>query len=371
MKKRIISVLLSFSMITSLTSFTCSAEINKKEEPFPALADFESQNVYLIFYKAPDLTKFELEAEQKRHDYIYELYQSGVTENEVQRKSTEYYQELRLNYIKEAYKEAAQQVLTDIGADPLKAWCSSYSPTIVCELDDEQLAKAGASALITDISAYIQPYLTPAFSNSEKFIDLLTNDENGNSVLPTDIKVDAVLDCSNDYYNTDYLVIYGLSSVKEIRDVIACLNKQSKFHWENPIEDFSGCIYDLTSENTLSNNNVRIILFVDNLLPGFGGVSPSYYSEEVGFDVTPYIFYLGDASSDFKIDATDASKILSLYSMLSTIPDYEITNEEKKTMDVNLDGNVDASDASQVLSYYSYVSTGGSKNIKEFLSDAQ
>ena len=372
MKEKVMSVVLAFLLASGFTTFTCSAESTETQEPTPALSEFETASVYWIFYKAPDTSKIEETAEQQRQEYINELYRSGATEKEVEQKSTEYYKEVRLNYLKETFKEAAEQVLTDIGADPSKAWCSSYTATIVCELDDEQLAKARASALITDISAYTQPDLTPetpAFSNSEEFIDLLTKDENGNSVLPTDIKVDAALDCSNNYYNIDYLIIYGLNSVKEIKNVIDCLNKQTKYHWENTIEDYSGCEYLLFSENTLSKNVIRIAIFVDNSLPGFLEMSPSAYSDVVGFDVTPYIFYLGDANGDARIDATDSSKILSLYSTLSTTSDYEITDEEKKTMDVNLDGNVDASDASQVLSFYSYVSTGGSKNIKEFLSE--
>ena len=323
MKEKVMSVVLAFLLASSCTSFTCSAESTETQETPPAQSEFETANVYWIFYKAPDTSKIEETAG-----------------------------ELRLNYLKKAYKEAAEQVLTDIGADPSKAWCSSYSATIVCELDDEQLSKARTSALITSISTYTQPDLTPetpAFSNSEEFIDLLTKDENGNSVLPTDIKVDAVLDCSKSYCHVDYLVIYGLNSVKEIKNVIDCLNKQTKYYWENFIEDYSGCIYYLMSGNTLSKNSIRIAIFVDNVLPGFLKMSPSAYSDEV--------------------DATDASKLLSVYTTLSTTSDYKITDEEERTMDVNLDGNIDASDASQVLSYYSYVSTGGSKNIKEFLSE--
>ncbi|MCR4889189.1 MAG: hypothetical protein K5979_08455, partial [Ruminococcus sp.] len=216
MKEKVMSVVLAFLLASSCTSFTCSAESTETQETPPALSEFETANVYWIFYKAPDTSKIEETAEQQRQEYIRELYRSGAAEKEVEQKSTEYYKELRLNYLKEAYKEAAEQVLTDIGADPSKAWCSSYTATIVCELDDEQLSKARTSALITSISTYTQPDLTPetpAFSNSEEFIDLLTKDENGNSVLPTDIKVDAVLDCSKGYRHTDYLVIYGLNSV--------------------------------------------------------------------------------------------------------------------------------------------------------------
>lgn len=373
------SVVLALLTATFLTPFTGSAESTEMEQSLPALSEFETNNVYWIYYKAPDASKDEKVAEQKRHDYIYELYQSGVTENEVQQKSTEYYQNLRLEYLKKAHEEAANQVLRDIGVDPSKAWCSSYSSTIVCELNDEQLAKARTSGLINDISDYSQADFKPeteipTYSNSKEFIDLLTSDEDGNSILSPDIKVDAMFNCiksPNSNYSIDYLVIYGLSSINSIRKEIESLNKQTRFHWENPIEDYNGCVYHLTSENNISNNIVSIIVFVDNEQLGYQKTSPKTLSNEVGFDVTPYLFYLGDANGDFRIDATDASKILSLYSISSTTLDSEITDEEKKVMDVNLDGYVDASDASHVLSYYSFVSTGGTKNIKTFLSEGE
>ena len=212
----------------------------------------------------------------------------------------------------------------------------------------------------------------PTYSNSKEFIDLLTSDEDGNSILSPDIKVDAMFNCiksPNSNYSIDYLVIYGLSSINSIRKEIESLNKQTRFHWENPIEDYNGCVYHLTSENNISNNIISIIVFVDNEQLGFQKTSPKMLSNEVGFDVTPYLFYLGDANGDFRIDATDASKILSVYSISSTTLDSKITDEEKKVMDVNLDACVDASDASQVLSYYSYLSTGGSKTIKQFLKE--
>lgn len=102
MRKKVMSVVLALLTATFLTPFTGSAESTEMEQSLPALSEFETNNVYWIYYKAPDTSKDEKVAEQKRHDYIYELYQSGVTENEVQQKSTEYYQNLRLEYLKKA-----------------------------------------------------------------------------------------------------------------------------------------------------------------------------------------------------------------------------------------------------------------------------
>ena len=103
-----------------------------------------------------------------------------------------------------AVKEMGKQRYAELSAKcPSKDLAKEFISNRFMQLELEQLAKARASALITDISAYTQPDLTPeapAFSNPEEFIDLLTKDENGNSVLPTDIKVDAALDCSKSWW---------------------------------------------------------------------------------------------------------------------------------------------------------------------------
>lgn len=108
-------------------------------------------------------------------------------------------------------------------------------------------------------------------------------------------------------------------------------------------------------------------MFADDVLPGFTGYDPAIYSEKVGFDVKPYISFLGDTNDDFKLDSTDASAILSAYAKVQTDDGYVLSKDDIKKMDVDGNSSVDAVDASCILSYYTYTSTGGSGTLRDFL----
>lgn len=68
----------------------------------------------------------------------------------------------------------------------------------------------------------------------------------------------------------------------------------------------------------------------------------------------------GDIDGNRRIDATDASLVLSEYTLLSTGFDGEFSSKQSVQADVNKDGSVNASDASKILAYYAENSTGGS-----------
>lgn len=70
------------------------------------------------------------------------------------------------------------------------------------------------------------------------------------------------------------------------------------------------------------------------------------------------VYTLGDVNNNGKIDAIDASMILSEYVASATNNTTAFTEEQKKAADVNLDGNIDAIDASKILAYYSATATG-------------
>lgn len=65
---------------------------------------------------------------------------------------------------------------------------------------------------------------------------------------------------------------------------------------------------------------------------------------------------LGDPNGDGKINAIDASEILSIYSRHAT-QKTQPSKEEINYCDVDYNGKVNATDASYVLSYYVYMST--------------
>ena len=65
----------------------------------------------------------------------------------------------------------------------------------------------------------------------------------------------------------------------------------------------------------------------------------------------------GDINSDGKVDAVDASCVLTYYSEQSTGKNTTFTAEQVSAADLNSDGRTDANDATMILAYYAYIST--------------
>ncbi|MCR4638496.1 leucine-rich repeat protein [Ruminococcus sp.] len=68
-------------------------------------------------------------------------------------------------------------------------------------------------------------------------------------------------------------------------------------------------------------------------------------------------YNLGDVINDGKINAVDASEVLTYYANISTNKEGGFTDTQKLAADVNNDGLVNAVDASCILAYYAYLST--------------
>lgn len=89
----------------------------------------------------------------------------------------------------------------------------------------------------------------------------------------------------------------------------------------------------------------------------------------VGLNSSAESLSIGDLNSDGVVDSTDASDILSVYSLLSTGNKSEVDEKKYNVSDVNNDGYIDSTDSSEVLTYYSYVSTGLNRNFSEYMQD--
>lgn len=82
---------------------------------------------------------------------------------------------------------------------------------------------------------------------------------------------------------------------------------------------------------------------------------------------SPVKYELGDINNDSKINAVDASTVLSYYAMVSTNKDGGLDDNQKAAADVNHDGSINAVDASIILSYYAYISTKEKINFNEYI----
>ncbi len=78
--------------------------------------------------------------------------------------------------------------------------------------------------------------------------------------------------------------------------------------------------------------------------------------------------HLGDIDGDNKVNSSDATNILGVFSALSTGSETGLTEEQLIRADVNNDKKVDSKDATSVLGYYGYTSTGGTASIDEYVT---
>lgn len=306
---------------------------------------------------------------ENTQDKSYWIFYKDIDTKEIDERSHGNY-DLRLELIKAAYAEASAKILKELGVEKNSdVFCSSFTNTIVCPLTDEQYAKAQKSENIEQITVFSDFTLEPQTELTDKnsIIEFFTTDSEGKPLLGDDVKIDAVLN-SGKNKDTDYLIIYGLSDKKEISPILKKLNTDSRFSWGTPIDTFSGGIFYTTTTKPVKNN-VQLIVFVNDTLPGFTGYDIARYSEEVGFDARPYIISRGDTDGDCSIDAVDASNILLAYARSQVSDDYSLTADEIKKMDVDESGTVDAVDASIVLSYYTDIATGGSSMLKDFVEE--
>lgn len=98
----------------------------------------------------------------------------------------------------------------------------------------------------------------------------------------------------------------------------------------------------------INNDFVTVLVFPPNSLIPIHDYKITYYGG------------LGDFNGDGKVNAADASQILSHYAKISTGKTDKISDEAKKASDVNRDGKINSVDSSFVLSYYAMNATGQS-----------
>lgn len=77
----------------------------------------------------------------------------------------------------------------------------------------------------------------------------------------------------------------------------------------------------------------------------------------------------GDIDNDSRINAVDASMVLTYYAMISTNKNGNLSEPQKKAADVDKNGVINAVDASNILTYYAYTSTSkdNTKSLEEYM----
>lgn len=380
MKKRLFSACLALTLAAASAAVVPSA-VTAMDLTDNSSADSIHGKVYTFFYEDIDTAEIDRVVMEKRDEYVHSLYETMTDQNEIDRADVDFTHSLRLEMLKAAYGEKSEAILGELGVDPDKAFCSMFTPMIVCELTDSQLEKAGNMEVIREISPYVSINMEDladkdrmTYTNKEEFLQLFFEENDGGYCFDGNIRVDAQLDCAVGTTDgggdlIDYLIFYGLPNENAIRTVVNQM-MLSDVKLVNPIDDYCGCEYRVSMDTMIqSPNEIRAVFFIEDEYPGWTKESPVSFSERVGFDAAPYIICKGDVNGDYNIDAADASEILKMYARLMT-ENLAISNDEFKHYDVNSDVAIDADDASAVLAYYSFISTGGdaSVSLKKFLN---
>lgn len=267
MKKRLFSAVLTAAL--TLSALTAVPTYVTAEEAVPdssVSAESEQTKNYWIFYKNIDTTEIDNVASQKAHDYEYSLYDTEKDARTIERLVTDYYQSMRLEMLKEAFAEKSAEILSELGVEPSAAWCSRFTPSIVCSLTEEQYQKALNSDIITEINLYTPPDLQPAtdiadaLEKKEEILNAYTRSTDGKSLCDDYVKFDVVLNAGKDN-RTDYLVVYGLKSKDDISKVKSQLDR--KHFWGNPtMELYSGVsLYDIAKSQ---GNRITPVIFVED-----------------------------------------------------------------------------------------------------------
>lgn len=390
--KKMISILAASVLLTSAIPTAVFATDTTADTVQTASTE-QTAKTYWILTKNFDLNAIENEVVSRCDEYTHTLYKQDLPLHEIEKLSTEYYNSLKLELLEAGSTEISSKILEELGVNKNDAFCSKYTGTIICDLTDEQAKLAETSELIEYIEAY-KPEgiksMTPAesienvdrnfakrntkplekitYSTADELVNGILNGKSAEEVFGENVKVSAELN-SGVNGSSDFLVVYGLKSKKEISGIMNKFYQELNFDYVTTLCEFrSGIDFRLYSDR-LETHAISVFVFVNDENPSYvTETSIADFTGNLGFNPSKYIITFGDTNGDYVIDSTDASDVLSLYAKLSTDKDLKATDEQLKHYDTNADGVIDASDASNILAYYSYVSTGGKCSLKDFLN---
>jgi hypothetical protein len=112
----------------------------------------ETKTTYVIGYEDIDKQEISKAVAAKKSEYESSLLKAELDAREIERLVTDYEQKLRIDMIREAYKEKAMEILEELRVDPETANFYNFTPNVSCPLTDEQYEKALNSPKVIRIS---------------------------------------------------------------------------------------------------------------------------------------------------------------------------------------------------------------------------
>ena len=160
-------------------------------------------------------------------------------------------------------------------------------------------------------------------------------------------------------------VLYSPAGNDEIKPLALTGEKSDSY----PLATFDAAVdksaagsYDIALYN--KNQNFTYVTYRTGDNPEYAPDNEKYklICKELRINVSDRL--LGDVNNDGKINAVDASEILSAYANIATSRPVGLSDEALAAADVNGDRSVNAVDASNVLSFYAYQSTSNADKSK-------
>lgn len=132
------------------------------------------------------------------------------------------------------------------------------------------------------------------------------------------------------------------------------VNEKITEYADNQKEAVKDTLMHFFGANSMKQYDTRL-----NGLKSFFTERPDYALKYLDSFIASYEAHnTGDINGDKKVDASDATMVISDYSLISTGERTGLTFSQRKAADMNTDGKIDASDATAILQEYSRLSTG-------------
>lgn len=253
---------------------------------------------------------------------------------------------------------AAASIALLSGAVPTNAVCAENHTVTVIDFNGKVMATLsvphGKAVDLSEIDTsslnyHLNDYTQVGFNGWSKYPDKITEDTAIYALfLRMSIECPSIPDKTEYYSRTGNIRTDGLNVTIRKYTQLPEKDENGAFITETEIINITDTcsIIPPTVEEALGKGDKGSI----QIIPPGGNRAIAAY------DIS-YFEGLGDVVEDETVDASDASKVLSVYAQISTGSEIDLHASKIRHCDINRDETIDSSDASLILAYYAAVST--------------
>ena len=253
---------------------------------------------------------------------------------------------------------AAASLALMAGAVPTNAVCAENHTVTVIDFNGKVMATLsvphGKSVDLsgidtTSLNYHLNDYTQVGFNGWSKYPEKITEDTAIYALfLRMTIECPSIPVKTEYYSRTGNIKTDGLNVTIRKYTQLPEKDENGAFITETEIVNITDTcsIVPSTIEEALNNTDNGLV----KIIPPGGNRAIATY------DIS-YFEGLGDVVEDESVDASDASKVLSVYAQISTGSEIDLNASKIPNCDVNRDETIDSADASMILAFYAAAST--------------